>query len=1476
MKNILIKNNFKIIFIMLTMFTEFASAVDLVTVVTVSPANAAVGDEVTYSLKITNNGSENATNVINRFQLSGSIESPTITPSQGSVDGEIWSVGDIADGDSVTLTSVGRVGDGTQGGHISEYSLSTVADQSDSITDGDLLYANLNVNPIPVVGSCTSGFDWDNSGWSDGELSKTVTLSNGLTANIEVTTEAAGTFTSYGTDSPFIDSSNSGKYYFGGISDLGIVFDPDANTSTSPIIITLTFSKPVYNSSFLLTDIDASGADRDDKVTVTSDVGDATLTVLGQTNPTVTKTATNSAESTKDIASYDDNQGTVRVIIPDGARTITINYEEANTIVEDHPARGIGLFGSFTVCKAGVISGIVKDDAGAKIANATITLKDSNGDTVATTTTEADGSYSFLDVVPGDYSVIETNPIGYASISDGDTINTDDDTANTDTKDDSIPVSVIAGETDDGNNFIDQAQGTIAGQIKNDDGTSLEGVTVELKKLDGTVVATTQTDSNGNYGFENVPAGDYIIEETNLIGYASISDGDSTDSGDDTANTNTNDDSIPVSITAGETDEGNDFVDHKPMPPVAVNDIKTGTAGTATTLPTLSNDTDSENNIDVSKVNITTTGATDTDDDGDKDKLVVANEGTWTVDGTTGEITFSPESGFTADPTPITYNVKDKTGLTSNEATERVDYPQHPTDDNKTGVTGEPTVVDVLANDDIVDPTTVKIVNPSTNATDITLVVPNEGTWTVNTTTGAITFTPEAGFTADPTPITYVAEDINGNAVEPATVTVDYPEVALDSDKDGISDDVDLDDDNDGILDTVEENGTADLDTDGDGIPDRLDLDSDNDGILDILESGQDVATVDANNDGRLDSIKDEDKDGVMDTADADDNNKDSEGTVTPIDTDGDTKLDFQDVDSDNDSIADAIEAGVPADKVDATTGIIVNPAVDENGVPSITPSVTRPVNTDGDSVPDYRDLDSDNDGLNDVEEVEGLDENRDGILDAEGSLVNGNALLDSDGNNIPDVLEPNNPNLPVSVDGNDDGVIDDTTDTDNDGIPDVTDGQVNHFGTGTAIDSDGDGIADIYDIDDDNDGIPDVVEAKGNPTRDTDGDGIIDSLDLDSDNDGILDIVEAGGVDVNNDGRVDNAKDSDKDGLADIADVVPSSANNPTSENEGRLISLLLIPDTDQDTKDDFQDVDSDNDGLSDLIEAGVAVNNDEDNNGMIDGGVDANGIPTVTTSIANPLDSDNDGKPDYRELDSDNDGKSDIVEAGAKDTDNNGLVDNEGTLIEVSHLPDANANGTPDYREVPKVVEPEPIDPEEPEPVDPETPTPTPAPVEPELHEDHVVSDLSQPVTVEVLENDQGDLDSSTVKIELPKGFRETHPDAVLSADGKKLVVPNEGTWIVNHDGTITYRAELGTDIVNPTPISYSVENRDGTRLQTDTQIVLSQSAVTDPVNNSTESCDCNEYEDNVSIYSNGAILLVILLGSLFGVFLFRKEQF
>ena len=59
-----------------------------------------------------------------------------------------------------------------------------------------------------------------------------------------------------------------------------------------------------------------------------------------------------------------------------------------------------------------------------------------------------------------------------------------------------------------------------------------------------------------------------------------------------------------------------------------------------------------------------------------------------------------------------------------------------------------------------------------------------------------------------------------------------FENTVIDSDNDGVPDDVDIDDDNDGIPDNIEGN----TDIDNDGIPNFLDPDSDGDGILDVLE----------------------------------------------------------------------------------------------------------------------------------------------------------------------------------------------------------------------------------------------------------------------------------------------------------------------------------------------------------------------------------------------------------------------------------------------------------------------------------------------------------------------------------------------------------------------------------------------------------------------------------------------------------------
>ena len=220
-----------------------------------------------------------------------------------------------------------------------------------------------------------------------------------------------------------------------------------------------------------------------------------------------------------------------------------------------------------------------------------------------------------------------------------------------------------------------------------------------------------------------------------------------------------------------------------------------------------------------------------------------------------------------------------------------------------------------------------------------------------------------------------------------------------------------------------------------------------------------------------------------------------------------------------------------------------------------------------------------------------------------------------------------------------------------------------------------------------------DEIKFSCTPTPlDTDKDGIVDHLDLDSDNDGIPDIVEAGGVDTNGDGQIDyptpsdptSMVDLDGDGLADTYDDTDTQGATP-SWVAGTPISN---PDSDGDGLVDALDLDADNDGIPDLVEAGgIDINGD----GLVDTSTDADGdgfadvydpdddgtwgvdsgedsAPLVETDgsgnnlngeTGGSLDSDGDGLPDYIDLDADNDGIPDLVEANGIDTNGDGRVD-------------------------------------------------------------------------------------------------------------------------------------------------------------------------------------------------------------------------
>ncbi len=240
-------------------------------------------------------------------------------------------------------------------------------------------------------------------------------------------------------------------------------------------------------------------------------------------------------------------------------------------------------------------------------------------------------------------------------------------------------------------------------------------------------------------------------------------------------------------------------------------------------------------------------------------------------------------------------------------------------------------------------------------------------------------------------------------------------------------------------------------------------------------------------------------------------------------------------------------------------------------------------------------------------------------------------------------------------------------------------------------IDSDGDGQPNSCDIDSDNDGILDSVEG----TADSDGDGVINMLDLDSDNDGIPDAIEANNGVVPANFNVTTKRltgiDSDADGLINTVDNAPNAPYGLGST------STILNPDADGDGKPNAIDIDADNDGITDILEAGGV---DVDFNGRVDNFVDIGPkdgfIDAFTFSAANIANTDGTGRPNFLDADSDGDGIADNIEAQVTsntilanatftDTDGNGLADQYESVGGKYLIPvDTDRDGVADYRDL------------------------------------------------------------------------------------------------------------------------------------------------------------------------------------------------
>ncbi|WP_434387203.1 Ig-like domain-containing protein [Melittangium boletus] len=440
-------------------------------------------------------------------------------------------------------------------------------------------------------------------------------------------------------------------------------------------------------------------------------------------------------------------------------------------------------------------------------------------------------------------------------------------------------------------------------------------------------------------------------------------------------------------------------------------------------------------------------------------------------------------------------------------------------------------------------------------------------------------------------------------------------------------------------------------------------LDSDNDGIPDSIETatGTNPNDDDTDDDGILDGNEDTNANGVVDGGETDPRLKDTDG----------------------DDIQDGTEIGLTApqgtgtnlavfiaDQDPSTTTLPLDADTDNGGVPDgiedlnhngrVDSGETDPnnaaddlIDSDNDGIPDSvenatgtnpNDDDSDDDGIKDGNE----DKNHDGKVDADETDPR---KRDTDGDGIQDGTEigltapqgtGTNPAffIPDQDPSTQTNPLD--RDTDKGGVWDGVEDK-NHNGKVDPGELDPNNPADDGQLDSDGDGLPDVIE-NANGT---------DPNDDDSDDDGIKD----GNEDKNHDGKVDadetdpRKRDTDGDGLQDGTEI-GLTAPQGTGTNPA-----FFIPDQDPSTKTNPLDRDTDKGGVWDGVE-------DKNHNGRIDAGETNPNNPADDVTV----DSDGDGLPDVIENangtdPNDDDSDDDGIKDGNEDKNHDGKVDADET---------------------------------------------------------------------------------------------------------------------------------------------------------------------------------------------------------------------
>ena len=209
-------------------------------------------------------------------------------------------------------------------------------------------------------------------------------------------------------------------------------------------------------------------------------------------------------------------------------------------------------------------------DPGEQIANVTVTLTgtDIDGNPVTLTTqTGADGAYLFPDLTAGTYTISVDETTLPPSLQGDNVFDPDGDNDSSST----ITLAENENNLDQDFGYLDDDLGSIGDTVfedrnhngSADNGEGIAGVTVTLTgtDLDGNPVSiTVETDANGQYLFEDIPGGSYVVtvDETTLP--ASLRGHNTVDPDGG------NNSSAVIELTAGDSNLDQDFGYQAPPP----------------------------------------------------------------------------------------------------------------------------------------------------------------------------------------------------------------------------------------------------------------------------------------------------------------------------------------------------------------------------------------------------------------------------------------------------------------------------------------------------------------------------------------------------------------------------------------------------------------------------------------------------------------------------------------------------------------------------------------------------------------------------------------------------------------------------------------------------------------------------------------------------------------------------------------------